>query len=812
MTSNETGGGAIATTTVNTSTWGLYVYLTPSGKLSVVDASGNEVAAPPVITVIGGGDFGILTESGNAMTGPGGEPIKVPVYSPPIYNVFAYTASDGTVTIVDPSGKPVPTPPDLKLLDGQVQVVKDAGGPVAIPPYAPPTTNVYLYTASDGTTTVVDAVGNPISSPPLFDTKGNIVGVNGKPVLDPTTGTPVALPAFTPPTTNVYLYSESIVVDAAGNPVPSPPHWSNSNAGPVIIGPDNKPVLGSDGNPIPIPDFDSNTTPRLLVYLAPDGSPQVVDGAGKPVISPPAVALDPKSGGPVVVDATGQVVLDSSGNPTSLPLYSPPTQGIYAHVVTHPVTGEMDVQIVDAGGNLVPSPPGYLVKQLDPEDPLTIVLTGADGKPLLDEDGNPISVPLHPSSATPPGASPPADEDADVEDLPGEVEGEAEEADEAAGGGETEERGVPEQAEVAPEKEVGAGAAEPPVEGRTSEAAQVDQLSTEPTEDLVAAGLDSPVVDAVAEEAEGSTSETGEGPTSRIGESQVEGLEKIGEETAGRIEATDEVAAIPTMPDVSTEEMVPVDPLTEVGPVGLGDEALVEMMAGREALTGEPAARLGELVEPSTTGGRVVDIPDVPLPGEAPELLEVESKAIPDGQPSDEVSATPITLPDPPTPPTDEVSATPITLPDPPGAIEAMEEAGPVGLGADDLVEMVTGREDAAGEEAVGSREPVEPSVGEEPILEIPEAPLLGEPVELPEIEAENVPDLEPEVVELKVEMAPEEADAAEFRIEVSEAGTLEMDEDTARGLSRIAEEPEDEAVGGLGVLEGEEEDEIVQP
>ncbi|MDH3261796.1 MAG: hypothetical protein OEM84_12610, partial [Acidimicrobiia bacterium] len=180
--------------------------------------------------------------------------------------------------------------------------------------------------------------------------------------------------------------------------------------------------------------------------------------------------------------------------------------------------------------------------------------------------------------------------------------------------------------------------------------------------------------------------------------------------------------------------------------------------------------------------------------------------------PTDEVSATPITLPDPPTPPTDEVSATPITLPDPPGAIEAMEEAGPVGLGADDLVEMVTGREDAAGEEAVGSREPVEPSVGEEPILEIPEAPLLGEPVELPEIEAENVPDLEPEVVELKVEMAPEEADAAEFRIEVSEAGTLEMDEDTARGLSRIAEEPEDEAVGGLGVLEGEEEDEIVQP
>ena len=157
-----------------------------------------------------------------------GGPITLPAYTPPIYNVYAYTTSDGSVTIVDASGNPVPVPPDLKtapggglvVVDGQGQVIEDAGGPVEVPPYVPPTFNVYVYTGSDGTTKVVDAAGKPITSPPLVDAKGGLVDGSGAAVIDPVTGAQATIPAYSPPTFNVYVYTGSDgttkVVDAAG--------------------------------------------------------------------------------------------------------------------------------------------------------------------------------------------------------------------------------------------------------------------------------------------------------------------------------------------------------------------------------------------------------------------------------------------------------------------------------------------------------------------------------------------------------------------------------------------------------------------
>ena len=56
-----------------------------------------------------------------------------------------------------------------------------------------------------------------------------------------------------------------------------------------------------------------------------------------------------------LTDANGDTLLDEDGKPVTAPLYSPPTQGIYAHVVTDPATGAVSVQMVDAGGNLVPT-------------------------------------------------------------------------------------------------------------------------------------------------------------------------------------------------------------------------------------------------------------------------------------------------------------------------------------------------------------------------------------------------------------------------------------------------------------------------
>ena len=98
-----------------------------------------------------------------------------------------------------------------------------------------------------------------------------------------------------------------------------------------------------------------------------------------------------------LTDANGDTLLDEDGKPVTAPLYSPPTQGIYAHVVTDPATGAVSVQMVDAAGNLVPSPPGYVVQRdsLGSGQPPKVTLTDANGDTLLDEDGKPVTAPLY---------------------------------------------------------------------------------------------------------------------------------------------------------------------------------------------------------------------------------------------------------------------------------------------------------------------------------------------------------------------------------------------------------------------------------
>jgi hypothetical protein len=91
------------------------------------------------------------------------------------------------------------------------------------------------------------------------------------------------------------------------------------------------------------------------------------------------------------------------------------------------------------------------------------------------------------------------------------------------------------------------------------------------------------------------------------------------------------------------------------------------------------------------------------------------------------------------------------------------------------------------------------------------EASLAGEAVE-PDLEGKPIPVLELEEVEFKVEMAPAEETVAEFRVEVAEAGTLEIDEEAAGGLARVVEEPEDQPVGRYLTEEEPEEEEEIQP
>ncbi|MDH3398398.1 MAG: hypothetical protein OEM81_11295, partial [Acidimicrobiia bacterium] len=111
------------------------------------------------------------------------------------------------------------------------------------------------------------------------------------------------------------------------------------------------------------------------------------------------------------------------------------------------------------------------------------------------------------------------------------------------------------------------------------------------------------------------------------------------------------------------------------------------------------------------------------------------------------------------------------------------------GLGSDELRGVLTGSDatiaaEEAGEGIVEGDEAEGSRLGEEvPELKSgtevgagSEASLAGEPVE-PDLEGKPIPVLELEEVEFKVEMAPAEEAVAEFRVEVAEAGTLEIDE-----------------------------------
>ena len=132
-----------------------------------------------------------------------------------------------------------------------------------------------------------------------------------------------------------------------------------------------------------------------------------------------------------------------------------------------------------------------------------------------------------------------------------------------------------------------------------------------------------------------------------------------------------------------------------------------------------------------------------------------------------------------------------------------------VGLGVEELVGMATAREETTGEKATP---PDMAPLAEEPVIEIPELPVV-EVIEVAaalEQEGKITPVTEPESVEFKFFRPEDEIDTSEFRVEVTEAGTLEIDEGAAESLTRYVEEPEEEPIWTSE--EEEEEEEEAQP
>jgi hypothetical protein len=165
---------------------GCSVYIDAGGKATVMDASGNPLAAQPTIQ---------LVDSSGAPCPPkayyaGGNnsaivPADLPYYSGSLEGCSVNIDANGKATVVDASGKPLAAQPSVQLFndDGTPCTPKayyagdknSAAAPVDMPVYSESLQGCSIYLDAGGKATVVDATGKPLAAQPivqLYDNKG----------------------------------------------------------------------------------------------------------------------------------------------------------------------------------------------------------------------------------------------------------------------------------------------------------------------------------------------------------------------------------------------------------------------------------------------------------------------------------------------------------------------------------------------------------------------------------------------------------------------------------------------------------------
>ncbi len=442
----------------NESTWKpppMYAYVDGSGKVVAVDQSGSPLPSPPTLSLV---DPASGTSLGNRAVDPWGN--AVPLYQPPIGGVQAYVGADGSVRAVDASGTPVVSPPVLSFVDPKdgstlaeplvldpfthQALIGEDGMPVTVSVYSPPIGGVQAYVGADGSVRAVDASGTPVVSPPVLsfvDPKDGSTLAEPL-VLDPFThqaligedGMPVTVSVYSPPIGGVQAYvgadGSVKAVDASGTPVVSPPVLSfvdpkdgSTLAEPLVLDPfTHQALIGEDGMPVTVSVY-SPPIGGVQAYVGADGSVKAVDASGTPVVSPPVLSfVDPKDGStlaePLVLDPfTHQALIGEDGMPVTVSVYSPPIGGVQAYV-----GADGSVKAVDANGNPLACPPH--LSAVDPASggPLAqpIVLDSLTHQPLLDSNGDPVTIPtLWPPPGPPPATWPPTEEDTGLgEEVP----------------------------------------------------------------------------------------------------------------------------------------------------------------------------------------------------------------------------------------------------------------------------------------------------------------------------------------------------------------------------------------------------------
>jgi len=341
----------------------MYAIHKTDGTIILVDKHGNSIESPPHVQ---------KSNTGNAEAWyPGaksGEIFQVPIYHWPsaaAANMYAYYEEDGSVSIVDQDGNLISNPPHNHQYQGKtlVNVYDDGfGQAIELSTYVPSTKGIYAYKAPDGSIDIVDKEGNLIKCPPHFYQDG----------LDPNIylkmegEQPIIIPEYDPPLDGIYLYQSQdgsySIVDKNGKPVKSPPHLA-------LDGTSTPHIKGNENQVIEIKVYQPPMT-DVYAYTSQDGTVYLVDKDGNQVDSPPH--LDVEHNSPL---GTKFHTPDGSDSGIEIPPYQPPIKDIYVHL-----NQDGSIDIVDKNGKMIKSPPNITFDYDHTGKP--IYMAKHDGMPL----------------------------------------------------------------------------------------------------------------------------------------------------------------------------------------------------------------------------------------------------------------------------------------------------------------------------------------------------------------------------------------------------------------------------------------------